>query len=270
VCVEHATVPVIALVFTRIWERIHGASAAFMRAESREAPGCDSAMFIYEILLATGVLGLIAMAFAGFGFHGGAHHAGHVGMARFGHAPTSGRLGPGAHTGHTAGGHLAHRGGAHPAGKAARGAGQRSGLASALLSLLSPITIFGACLGAGAVGALLVGLGVSWALAALGAVAGAIGVNALLVQPMMRLAMGFASEPARGLEGTLMQSAEAITNFDANGEGLVRVLVDGQSVDVLARLTDEERRQGVRVVRGQSVRIEDVDTHRNRCSVSRM
>ena len=100
--------------------------------------------------------------------------------------------------------------------------------------------------------------------------AGAIAFNALLIQPIMRLAMGFASEPAQGLDGTLLQNAEAITNFDANGEGLVRVLVDGQSVDVLARLTEEERRQGARVVRGQSVLVEDIDTHRNRCTVSRL
>src|SRR5438270_114652 len=76
--------------------------------------------------------------------------------------------------------------------------------------------------------------------------------------------------PAQGLEGTLLQSAEAVTAFDANGEGLVRVLVDGQSIDVLARLTEEERREGARVVRGQTVRIEDVDTRSNRCKVSRL
>jgi hypothetical protein len=187
-----------------------------------------------------------------------------------GHAPPVGRLGSGAHAGHTAAGPLAHRGGAHPAVKPIRGAGQRGGLGRALLALLSPITIFGACLGAGAIGVLLAGLGVSAALAAVGAIAGAIGVNALFVQPIMRLVMNFASEPARGLGGTLLQSAEAITSFDANGEGLVRVLVDGQSVDVLARLTDEERREGAHVARGQSVRIEDVDPHHNRCTVSRL
>ena len=35
-------------------------------------------MFIYEVLLVTGVLGLIAMSLAGLGHHGGAHHAGHT------------------------------------------------------------------------------------------------------------------------------------------------------------------------------------------------
>src|SRR5439155_20580165 len=112
--------------------------------------------------------------------------------------------------------------------------------------------------------------GVSVALSALGAAAGAVVFNALLVRPIMRLVFGFASTPARGLSGALMEAAEAVTAFDANGEGLVRVLVDGQTVDVLARVCDEERRQGARVLRGQSVRVEEVDPRTNRCRVSRL
>jgi hypothetical protein len=226
-------------------------------------------MFIYEILLVTGILGLVAMSLAGFGHHGGAPHAGHGGT-HTGHTPLVGRLGSAGHAGRTTAGPMSHRGGALRSGRATSGSAQRGGLGRALLSLLSPITLFAACMGAGATGAILAGWGVSPALAAVGAAAGAIGFNALLVRPIMRLALGFASEPARGLDGTLLQNAEAITHFDANGEGLVRVLVDGQSVDVLARLTEEERRQGTHVVRGQSVRVEDVDTHRNRCTVSRL
>jgi hypothetical protein len=223
-------------------------------------------MFIYEILLVTGILGLVAMSLAGLGHHGGAHHAGHTG-AHASHTPLVGRVG---HAGRTTAGPMAHRGGALRSGRTTPGGAQRGGLGKALLSLLSPITLFAACLGAGAVGAILLGLGVGPVLAAVGAAAGAVGFNALLVRPIMSLVMGFASEPAQGLDGTLLQNAEAITNFDANGEGLVRVLVDGQSVDVLARLTEEERRQGARVLRGQSVLVEDVDTHRNRCTVSRL
>ena len=132
------------------------------------------------------------------------------------------------------------------------------------------MTLFAACLGAGIIGCLLTGWGVSPLLAGLGAAAGAVVFNALLIRPIMGLVMGFASAPARGLEGALLQDAEAVTAFDANGEGLVRVLVDGQSVDVLARLTEDERREGARVVRGQTVRIEDVDTRSNRCKVSRL
>ena len=251
--------------FVPACDRIFGANATLKGKESRAAQTLESAMFIYEILLVTGVLGLVAMSLAGFGHHGGAHHAGHGG-AHAGHAHLAGRVG---HAGHTAAGPMAHRG-ALRSGRAAAGAVQRGGLGQALLSLLSPITLFAACLGAGAVGSILTRWGVSAVLAAVGAAVGAIGFNALLVRPIMSLVMGFASAPARGLDGTLLQNAEAITNFDANGEGLVRVLVDGQSVDVLARLTEEERRQGTRVVRGQSVRVEDIDAHRNRCTVSRL
>jgi hypothetical protein len=139
-----------------------------------------------------------------------------------------------------------------------------------LLSLLSPLTLFSACLGAGAVGSLLTRWDVPVVMTAAAAGVGAVACNALLVRPMMRLVMGFASVPARGLTGALMQRAEAVTTFDANGEGLVRVLVDGQSVDVLARLTEVDRSQGTRVLRGQPVLIEDVDERRNRCTVSRL
>jgi len=228
-------------------------------------------MFIYEILLGSGVLGLVAMAFAGFGHHGGARHSVHTAAGRGGHVPAAGRLSARISAGRTSAMRpMAHRGGGLRGQKPAAGTGHPGNLGRALLSLLSPVTLFAACLGAGAAGALLTSWGVSPALSAAGAAAGAIGFNAVLVQPMMRLVMGFASEPAQGLAGSLLQQAEAITNFDAHGEGLVRVLVDGQCVDVLARLTEEERAQGTRVARGQTVRIEDVDTHRNRCTVSRL
>lgn len=225
-------------------------------------------MFIYEVLLVSGILGLVAMSLAGFGHHGGARHPSHVGTARIGPAHHGGRL---AHAGRTSAIRpLAQRGGSHPGGKPAPAAAPHGALGRLILSLLSPITLFAACLGAGAVGAIMVGWGLGPVWSAVGAGAGAVVFNAALVQPIMRLMMGFASEPAEGLAGSLMQQAEAVTNFDAHGEGLIRVLVDGQSVDVLARLTDDERRQGTHVVRGQTVRVEEVDTHRNRCTVSRL
>jgi hypothetical protein len=257
-----------AFAFTRARDRILGANAALREREGQAARRLEATMFIYEILLGTGILGLVAMALAGFGHGGGAHHTGHGGVHAH-HAPLIGRIGAASHAGRAGSSAMAPRGGALRNGRAATAGEARGGFGRALLSLLSPITLFAACLGAGAVGALLTVWGVGPLLAAVGAVVGAIGFNALLVRPLLGLALGFASEPARGLDGTLLQNAEAITNFDANGEGLVRVLVDGQSVDVLARLSEEERRQGTRVVRGQSVRVEDVDTHRNRCTVSR-
>jgi hypothetical protein len=223
-------------------------------------------MFIYETLLVTGALGIVVMTLMGFAHVGGAHHGGHGGGAHTGHALGGGRLAAGGHGSHATG-HASHAAG-HA--RAAAGSGTRPNVGHALLGLLSPMTLFAACLGAGIVGSLLTSWHVSALLAGLGSLAGAFLFNALVVRPVLRLAMGFVSEPAQGLEGALMQSAEAVTAFDKNGEGLVRVLVDGQSVDVLARLTDEERREGTRVVRGQTVRIEDVDTRSNRCKVSRL
>src|SRR4051794_35705330 len=229
-------------------------------------------VFLYQILLLTGALGLTAMALVGFIHHGGPqgqHHAGHVSGAH-----SAGELAGGSHAGgaqagaHT--GHAAHHGVAQPGGHSAHHGESHDGVGMSLLSLLSPMTLFAACLGAGAVGSALTYWGVSPELTAAGAAVGAVSFNALVVRPTLRLVMGFASVPASGLAGTLMQQAEAVTAFDANGEGLVRVLIDGQSVDLLARLSEEERDRGTRVLRGQSVRVEDVDPRANRCTVSRL
>jgi hypothetical protein len=227
-------------------------------------------MFVYETLLVTGALGIIVMTLMGFAHVGGSHPADHSVVMHHGHAPVAEHLSTGGPTGHAGAGHLSHNGDVHAHGHAASDSDSHAALGNSLLALLSPMTLFAACLGAGVVGGLLTNWGVSAVPAGLGAAIGAVTFNTLLVRPVMRLVMGFASEPARGLEGALMQNAEAITAFDTNGEGLVRVLVDGQSVDVLARLTEEERREGVRVARGQTVRIEDVDTRSNRCKVSRL
>ena len=60
-----AKVPVMAFAFSPP-ERILGANVPFKEKESRAARNLESAMFIYEILLVTGVLGLIAMSLAGW------------------------------------------------------------------------------------------------------------------------------------------------------------------------------------------------------------
>jgi hypothetical protein len=219
------------------------------------------------------------MTLLGFAHIGGAHSHDHAGPLGHGHGP--GHLGDGAHGAHVGshGAHVSPAGHASPTGHAGGGhggvhdathAGQQDAGGLNFLSLISPLTLFGGCLGAGLVGSVLTRWGEPVTLTAVAAAAGAIGFNALLVRPVLRLVMGFASVPARGLAGALMEPAEAVTAFDANGEGLVRVLVDGQSVDVLARLTDEERRQGARVLRGQAVRVEEVDPRTSRCKVSRL
>src|SRR5262245_33730222 len=125
-------------------------------------------MALYQILLFTGALGLGVMALLGFAHIGGAHSHGHTGPLGHGHGP--GHLGHGATGGHLGGGHGAHTspaghapspahgghsGGAHAEGHAGSHGVQQEVGGLNLLSLLSPMTLFGACLGAGLVGSLL-------------------------------------------------------------------------------------------------------------------
>jgi hypothetical protein len=56
-------------------------------------------------------------------------------------------------------------------------------------------------------------------------------------------------------------------NFDANGNGLVAVELDGQVVQLLATLNSNERGVARRVRAGDRLRIEAVDD-RNRCTVT--
>ena len=48
--------------------------------------------------------------------------------------------------------------------------------------------------------------------------------------------MRFASTPASMLESAVTDEATAVTSFDANGQGIVSVEVDGQIVQILATL----------------------------------
>jgi hypothetical protein len=244
-------------------------------------------MGIYETLLIIGTLGLAVMTLLGFahvGHQGGpghgaghglhAHHAGHAlniqlgaghSHAGAGHAPAAqghgtpehGRLEnwPGAHP------HPAHEEGVHDNET-------HGGVAYLLIGLLSPLTLFSLAFGAGATGTLLMSLHFSPLAAALPAALGAWVFYAAILAPLRRFVFSFASPPAQTLEGALMQQAEVVTSFNTRGEGLVRLTVDGQSVDVLARL--EEGNQGARIMRGQRVLVEEVDTHRNTVRVSRL
>ena len=186
------------------------------------------------------------------GAHGGAHaHGGVHGAAAATAAPASGGNGV-----------LAHglRG-------AARGRGARSRGSGLLWSLLSPRVLFSVLVGFGATGLLARGLVGGVALAAL-AVAGGVAFETLLVRPLWNLAFRFASAPALSLGSTLLDEARATSRFDANGQGLIAVEVDGQLVQVLGTLRPEDRASGIRIRAGDRVRIEEVDEERGRCTVS--
>jgi len=133
---------------------------------------------------------------------------------------------------------------------------------------LSPFDIFAYCVGAGAAGELLRGH-VSAQVTLAAAVIGALVFNFGLAKPILNTLLRFESRQSEGLEGSVAQEVEAITKFDANGRGLVRLALDGQIVQVLAVLDPEETRRGVTVAKGDPLLVVDVDAARNTCRVTR-
>jgi len=206
-------------------------------------------MDLYTWTLLLGAAGLGAMAVSGLGHHGhsGHHHAGgrghaqhHAGGGKGAHAPTQSAI-------------------AHSASAAA---------ARTLLAVTSPRLIFSVLLGFGAAGVLLRPLLGGPVLFA-AAVAGGLLFERVLVTPLWNLSMRFASEPAQTLESAITDEATAVTSFDANGQGIVSLEVDGQVVQILATLNTSDRQlAGPRIRAGQRVRIEDVNAEKNCCTVS--
>ena len=200
-------------------------------------------MSIYEFSLALGAAGLGIMGLSGFAHTVGGHHAGHA-------APSS-------HTGHHA---ISVRSGA----RGIRG-GARSGT-RLLWALLSPRTLFSLCVGFGASGLVLrsvIGGSLLFAVAVLGALVFELG----LMRPLWNFLFRFESAPALTLETCIGDEARAATSFDAQGNGLIALELDGQLVQLLGSLRREDRDAGIRVRAGDSVRIDDVDAERNRCTV---
>ena len=207
----------------------------------------------YTFCVLLGALGLGTMAVTGVGHHG--HAGGH------GH-------------GHT---HL-HAGAKHAAGPARAGAPSHAGAGAghatagitasrALMSLMSPRVLFSVLLGIGTTGLLLRNvLGGGILLGA--ALAGGALFELVIARPVWTFAMRFASKPALTLESCVMDPATAVTSFDAHGQGLVAVELDGQMVQVLATLLPAERAAGMTVRAGDRVRIDAVDAAQNRCTVS--
>jgi hypothetical protein len=210
-------------------------------------------MDLYVTSLLLGVVGLGAMAVSGLGIRGGAghgHSSGHAGHANGGH----GHAGHGAH-------------GAHAHGSQSHGMHASPGMTGRLLTLMSPRLLFSLALGFGASGLLLRPMTGEPLLAA-GAVLGALLFDRVLVSPLWNFAMRFASKPAATLESAVSDEATAVTSFDTNGEGIVSLEVDGQIVQILATLQPNDRLLGTRVRAGQKVRIEEVNTEKNCCTVS--
>jgi hypothetical protein len=201
-------------------------------------------MDLYLFCFSLGFIGLIAIAILGHS-HGFVRHFGHHSHA-------------GAHS---------H---GNPTGN---GHGQRSQVmmrhTSVLQSWLSPRMFFSLLFAFGAAGTLLRNLLPSVVVLVLALVA-AWAFERWMVQPIWRLLFGFASNPARTLESVLLEEAEAVTNFDRRGQGLVAVNLDGQVVQILASLNPVEQQLGLRVHAGDRLSITAVNAGRNSCTVARL
>jgi len=224
----------------------------------------------YRISLLIGGAGLGVMAVSGLSHHvhlGGARAHGSSAGANHGHGGTPSHAGHGnahvqghehGHSTHvnTTGQHAAHSH-MHASDAAARAA----------LTLMSPRFLFSALLGLGLTGILLRPF-FGGAPLVFAATTGGIAFERALVRPIWDFLMRFASKPAMTLESCIMEDATAVTSFDGNGQGIVAVELDGQVIQLLATLQSADSSFGGRVRAGAKVRIEDVDTAQNRCTVS--
>jgi hypothetical protein len=218
----------------------------------------------YTSTLVVGAAGLAVMALGGLGHHsGGSHHAGghHVGdhhMADGHHAAQ--------HHGGDQGGHSAQHTHTHTSDSGHDGF--RAAASQTLWALASPRVLFSMLLGFGTSGLLFRSV-LPEPLLAITAVLGAVLFERAIVSPLWSATLRFASAPAATLESSVTDTATAVTSFDANGQGIVALEVDGQVVQVLGTLQTVDRELGVNVRAGERLRIEAVDAARNCCTVSR-
>lgn len=214
-------------------------------------------MDLYTFSLFLGAAGLLAMALQGIGGghgdHGGghSHDAGHDGHP--GQAPV--------HSGDVHAGH-ANDANSHSHSHSQSAAGRF------LWSFASPRVWFSVLLGMGLAGRATRPFfegGVMLFLAAFG-----LGLlfEGILVRPLWNLAFRFASRPALMLESVVEDEATAVTAFDRNGQGIIAVDLDGHVVQLLATLRADDRALGAAVRAGDRVRIADVDSARNQCTVA--
>jgi hypothetical protein len=208
-------------------------------------------MDLYMVCLATGAVGLVLMGV------GGLAHGAHAGHAHAGHG----------HAGHMHAGQSGHTLGTQgrASGMGARGA-RSGGGGWRWTALLSPRLLFSLLVGFGVGGIAAASLGEPLRMAA--ASASAVVFEAALVGPLWRFLFRFESREALTLESAIEDVGRAVTGFDANGNGLVALDVDGQVVQLLATLAPDERARGVRIRSGDLVRIAEVDAARGRCTVT--
>jgi len=202
-------------------------------------------MDLYGFSLLLGSAGLATMALGGLGRHA---HRGHVRGTGRGHHSHGTRHG-------------------NPASHARHHHGVGSIASRFLWTLLSPRVGFSLLIGLGATGTLLRGT-LSDGLLFAAALTGGILFERTLVTPLWNFLLRFASVPAMTLDDCIAEEGRAVSAFDRDGHGLVALELDGQIVQLLATLRKADRDAGARVRMGDRVLIEDVDSVRNRCTVS--
>jgi len=197
------------------------------------------------------------MAFSGVSSSHGAH-------------PNSGH---GAHAPHAP--HAPHSSGAHPSSAAHTPITHTPPHNHAppgfnWLALVSPRVLFAVILGFGLTGTLLRAL-LPTPLVILAALAGAVAFETLLIRPLWTFLLRFQSRPGKTLErsGPLTR-AHAATDFNAQGDGLIELEFDGQVRQVLGTLEEGEREAGLKVRRGDAVRVLTVDPSSGNCRVSKL
>jgi hypothetical protein len=152
-------------------------------------------------------------------------------------------------------------------GQSAFGGGGASSVASTFLRfLLSPRIAFSLLALYGASGnALEHTLHLRPMVTALAAVLPALLVERFAVSPLWNLAFRFQGQPSSSLGALVLEEAKAVTPF-RNGRGVVAVVRDGRMVQFSARLV--ERQSPVQVGVGDRLLVEDVDSGRERLTVS--
>lgn len=211
-------------------------------------------MDLYTFSLVLGVAGLLIMALQGIGGGHGDH--GHHGSDAGGHA----------HTGHSGDAHSGH---AHSHSHSnAHSHSHDSAVGKFLWSFASPRVWFSILIGMGLSGRAMRPLFDGGALLFVAALGIGIIFEWALVRPLWNFTFRFASRPAMTLESCLEDEATAVTAFDRNGQGIISVDLDGHVVQLLATLRADDRALGAAVRAGDRVRIADVDSARNRCTVA--
>lgn len=216
-------------------------------------------MSVFLALMVAGLTGLIVMAFPAFGRH--THFGSPHGLGTAGH--TGLHLGPGhgaLHTGATATGHALTAAGKAP--------GTSAGSPGMDLTrfLPSPRMIFSLLALYGAFGnAFLGSLHLPMPVAALLAVVPAALLEKFAVSPLWNAMIASQGKPSSPLEALTLCEAEAVTPF-RNGKGIVAMERDGRMVQFSAQLLDEQAHLPVHV--GDKVRVEEVDTARERMTVT--